>query len=360
VLNTAKLSTGIGADAKRVGTAVGVSDPSTTVYAPMLRKNYYQYNSYVAVQNTGNTTATVVMNYTDHTGAPIGPARDTVQVAPFSTKIFYQNDNLNLPDNFSGSAVITGTQPLAVIVNIAAAGSSVATAGFESYNGFSSGVNKLYLPKLSVNYYDYQGGFTIQNTGNAAATMTITYYYGTSVYTQVSPMIQPGQAWGVFLANTAKSGLPAGLSGSGSGVVESAQPMVAIVSERNDVYGFDFASQGVADGSGTSTVLFPKFDSLYYDYDGGIAIQNMGATTTTLRATFSMQGRADVVVDSAPVGPGGSARWHGPNVVPSLGAGFVGSVVVISLNSQPIAGVYTSRNVVLSGDSAGAYNGIQK
>lgn len=360
VLNTSKNSTGVGTDTKRVGTAVGVKDPSTTVYAPLLRKNFYQYNSYIAVQNTASTTATVAVNYTDSAGTAIPAARQTANVPPFSTKIFYQNDNTLLPNGFWGSAVITGTQPLATVINVAAAGSSAATAGFESYNGFGSGATKLYLPKLTVNYYGYQGGFTIQNTGNAPATMAITYRYGANVYTKVSPLIQPGQAWGVFLATTANSGLPGGLSGVGSGVVTSAQPMVAIVSERNDTYGIDFASQGVADGSGTSTVLIPKFDSRFYDYDGGIQIQNLGTTTTTLRATFSMQGRTDKVVTSPPVGPGSSYAWYGPNVVPALGNGFVGSVVVVSLNSQPIAGVYTSRNVVLTGDSAGAYNGIQK
>lgn len=360
VLNTSKVSTGVGTDAKRVGTAVGVMDPSNTVYAPLLRKNFYQYNSYIAVQNTANTTTTVVVNYTDSAGTAIPAAKETVDVPPFSTKIFYQNDNTNLPDGFWGSAIITGTQPLATVVNVAAAGSSIASAGFESYNGFGSGVTKLYLPKLTVNYYGYQGGFTIQNTGNAAATMTITYHYGANVYTKQSPLIQPGQAWGVFLATSVNSGLPVGTSGVGSGVVESLQPMVAIVSERNDTYGFDFASQGVPDGSGTTTALFPKFDSRFYDYDGGIAIQNLGTTSTTLRATFSMQGHTDVVVDSPEIGPGGSYPWYGPNVVPALGSGFVGSVVVVSLNSQPIAGVYTSRNVVLTGDSAGAYNGIQK
>lgn len=354
-LITTNDSKGTATDPKRVGATAGISNASTTVYTPFLRKNYYGRNSYIAVQNTTSTATTVNVKYIDHNGAEV--TTDSAEVPAYSTKIFYQNDNAALPNGFHGSSIITASQPIAVLVNDANSGGTAKEAGFESYTGFNSGSTKLYLPKLTVNYYDYQSGFQIQNVGTQPATMTITYNFNGITATRSSPVIQPGQAWSAFLANKPASGLPESMNGSGSAVVTSAQPMVAVVSERNDVYGFEVISAGVADGSGTSVVLFPKFDSQYYDYDGGIQIQNIGNAPTTLTAVFSMQGRPDVIKTSPEIAPGASYKWHGPDQ--GLGANFVGAVVVTS-SGQPIAGVYTSRNTVMSGDTYSAYNGINK
>lgn len=361
ILNTANTAPGTEGDPKRLGSAIGVSDPATEVFAPYLRKAYYSRNSYVAVQNTSGSAATVYVSYRDGSGAALPAAGETAVVPADSAKIFYQDANANLPSGFYGSAVITSTAPLAVVVNNANESTSYQTSGFESYNGFSSGASatKLYLPKLTINYYDYQTGFQIQNAGSVAATMAMSYTFGSTSYYKTSPSIEPGAAWSVYLANDAKSGLPDGLSGPGSAIVTSDQPMVGVVIEVNDGLGYSVISSAVPDGSGTSTVLFPKFDRTYYDYNGGIQVQNLGTETTTMQATFSLAGQTDVTVASDPVAPGGSAYWYGPDV-PGLTDWFYGSVVVVSLEDQPIAGVYTSRNEVLKGDSYTAYNGIQE
>ncbi|MHB9033115.1 MAG: hypothetical protein ACYC6L_08705 [Anaerolineae bacterium] len=350
---TTNTGAGTNTDPKRVGAAAGVSAPSTTVYAPFLRKAYYGRNSYIAVQNTADAAATVYLTYIDHNGSTVGTGNASVPA--YSTRIFYQNDTA-LPTGFHGSAVITSTVPLAVLVNDANSGADASSSGFESYNGFSAGATKIYLPKLSVNYYSYDSGFQIQNVGNVEATMTITYTFGATNYTKTSPSILPGQAWTVFLGNRDASGIPVGVNGSASAIVTSLQPMVAVVSERNLVYGFEVISAGVADGSGTDTVIFPKFNSQYYDYESGIQVQNVGTAPTRMQATFSMAGHTDVIVTSDAIAPGASAKWHGP--AQGLGPNWVGSVVVVSLDSQPIAGVLTDRNIVLKGDTYSSYNGI--
>lgn len=359
ILNTTKVAAGTSAEPKRIGSAVGVSVPSTTVYAPYLRKDYYGRNSYIAVQNTSGADATAYVTYRDATGAAITAANESAVIGAYSTKIFYQNDNTNLPAGFSGSAVITSTAPLAVVANNANAGTSVGTAGFESYNGFASsqGATKIFLPKLTVNYSDYQSSFTIQNAGTVAANMTITYTFGTNTWTKTSGLIQPGAAWSVYLATSSASGIPAGTSGPGSAVVTSSQPMVALVTEVKSTLGYSVISVGVADGQATDTVLFPKFDSEFSNYNSGIQIQNVGTTTTTVTLTFSKAGSPDVT-KSAQIGPGKSTAWYGPNL--GLGAGWTGSVVAVSSGGVPIAGIHTNRNSALLGDTYTAYNGIAK
>lgn len=353
ILNTTRVD---GTD-KRLGSATGVLSPAMMVYAPYLRKNYYDRNSYIAVQNTSDSAASITITYYKADGTQT--ATEQATISAYSTEIFHQNENANLDDGFHGSATIEGDAPLAVVVNNANAGTSTTSSGFESYNGMATGATTLYAPKLTVRYYDYQSSFTVQNMGTADATVTVNYDYGGTPYTHTSGPIAPGASWPVYLAAEAQSNLPATLSGSGSAVITSDQPLVGIVTEVNEALGYAVIWNAIPGGSGTDTILFPKFDRTYYDYNGGIQIQNIGTQDTTLTAVFSQSGRADVTVVSGPVAPGASTFWYAPNVQ-DLTENFSGSVVVVSSNGQPIAGVYTSRNDILTGDSYSAYNGIQK
>lgn len=362
ILTTAHQGVGTEGDPRRVGASAGVLSPATKVYAPYLRKNYYGYNTYMAIQNASNVAASVQVNYkAGGTGADIPAAAQTFTLAAYTTHILYQNDNASLPNGFYGAAVISGTQQLAVVINnYGGLARGYQDSQFESYNGLvSTGATKLYLPKLTVNYYDYQSGFSVQNVGTANATMTANYTFGTSTYTKTSPSIPPGATWQVYLAATTQSGLPTGLTGAGSATITSDQPVVGLVTEVQPNVGFSVVSGAIPDGSGTTVVVFPKFDRRYYDFNSGIQIQNVGTAATRVRLVWSQAGRADVIVETPAIDPGKSWQIYGPNV-PGLTDNFVGSVVATALDGQPIAGVCTDRNDVLKGDSYTAYNGIQK
>jgi len=363
IINTQKTPVGNN-DPSRMASALGENIPATKVYVPMLRKDFYNRNTYVAVQNTEATAATVYFNYYSDKGQALPAAREVVTVPAYSTKIFYQNDNANLPlslNGFNGSGVITSTVRLAVVVNQANAGTTAGNSGFESYNGATSGATTIYMPKMDVNYYTYyQSGFQVQNIGEEPAYMTATYTFGNQVFTKASPKIEPGSAWVVFLANSPVSGIPAGFSGTGAAVIESTQPVVGVVNETNDAVGHSYITSAFTQESATDTVVFPKFDSLFYgQYNSGITIQNLGTTTTTVTVVFSNQlTQVDTQVVSGDIAPGASKSWYGPSVVPALGTQFTGSVVVFSNNGQKIAGIHTEFNTTLLGDTFTAYNGI--
>jgi hypothetical protein len=366
ILNTSKIDEGAN---RRVGSAIGVSEegdlmPATKLYAPYLRKAYYGYNSLIAVQNTTNAPADVSVMYYDHTGVMVDT--ETAQIPAFSNQIFYQDANADLPANFHGSAVIDGgSAPLAAVVNNAAAGNEadVTTAGYESYNAFTGGAALVYVPKVTVNYYDYQSGLTIQNIGNAPTSVRVDYKFGANNYTKTSPSpVQPNTSWGIFLANESVSGIPTGTTGSGSATVTSldGQPVVVLVSERNDVTGYSVTWSGFADGSGAPSILFPKFDRTYYDYNGGVQIQNLGTQACMVCGTWSPVGGGDVNPPClGPVAPGASVQWFGPNVA-GLPDNSTSGVVIYSDNGEPLAGLYNFRNEVLAGDSGGAYNSMSK
>jgi hypothetical protein len=360
ILNTSR-DAGPG-ESNRLGAAIGVSEegglmPSPTLYAPYLRKAYYGYNSYIAVQNTSNAPADVTVNYYSTAGAMVATESETIPA--FSNQIFYQDANGDLPAGFYGSAVIDGDgTPLAAVVNNAAAGNDadVTTAGFESYNAFTGGATKVYVPKLSLNYYDYQSGLSIQNIGAAATNVTVEYTFNNTPYVVGPYSVDPNTSKSIFLAS---SDLPGTVAGSGSAVVTSdGEPVVVLVSERNDVSGYSVVWNGFADGSGASSILYPKFDREYYNYNGGIQIQNVGDQACQICATWSPAGTgSDVNECQGPVEPGASAFWYGPNVG-GLVDDWTGSVVVYSDNGEELAGVYTGVADALTGDSGSAYNAI--
>ncbi|MCD6520653.1 MAG: hypothetical protein J7M05_12110, partial [Anaerolineae bacterium] len=365
-LNT-QLPSGTGAtpsDPNRVGTASGVLSPSNTLYFTQVMKDYWGWNSYIAVQNTSDTQANVTVRYyNDSDGSEVTAAVQNVTIKPYSTYIFRQSENANLPASWGGSVVVQGDQPLAGVANFYNAGTSVETAAFQSYNAFGSGATKLYVPRLVKDYYGYQGGLKIQNVGTADTDVTITYYFGGNTYTQTINGLKPGAAVGLYMPNVTEL---AGVSGSGSAVITSSgQPIVATVNEDNRTLGQGITYNAVPEGSQTTTVLFPQVTSRFYGYSGGIQVQNVGTGTAHVVATFSAQGFTDVTV-SADIGPNESVSWFAPDVV--SGAGFNGSVVVTA--DQPIVGIANNSYradrdpsdgwAPNYGDSYMTYNGINK
>jgi len=343
----------------RVGTSSGVLVPSTDLYFPQLMKAYYGWNSYIAVQNTASSSASVTVQYYDSAGVLV--ATDVETVSPYSTFIFRQSENASLSDGFVGSAKVTGTQELAGICNFYNSENTYMEAQFHSYNAFSGGHTLLNVPRVVKDYYGYQSGLQVQNVGTSATTVTVTYYFGGSTYTETSPSISPNAAWGVYLGNPAAG--VAGASGTGSAKIESSgQPIVAIINEDNRSVGFGSTYNAFLSGEETTSVLFPQVVAKYYGYCGGIQVQNVGTSTANLTITYSMAGRADVT-KSATVEPGESYSAFAPNEV---AADFNGSVVVTS--NQNIVGIANmSYNETVDpghgtkyGDSFTTNNGINK
>jgi len=343
---------------ERLASTGGIVESATAYRAPYLRKDYFGRNSCIAIQNLSAQAAGVTIAYYDDSGLVTSHLGS---IAPYASSYVYQASEGNLPPGFHGSAVVSSSGPLAAVVVNGDAATNYATAAIEGYQAIpaTDATNTLYMPKLTVNYYGYQSSFTVQNVGTSNATMTVYYDFSGGSYSKTSPSIPPNCTWSVYLATSYYSGIPQGFVGSGSGRIVSSQPIVGLVTEARTDLGYAVVWNATPDGASTDTVLFPKFDRWYYNYSGGIQIQNQGSVATTMQATFSEPGYPDVVAYSGSVGAGASCSWYGPDV-PNLRDGFHGSVTVTNSAGQPIAGVYTSRNSVASGDSYTAYNGLSK
>ncbi len=370
IVNTQVPTTGTGTmeNPNRVGTSTGVLDTKVgpKAYVTQIMNAYYGWNSYLAVQNAGASNTTVTVHYYDDTGTEVDT--ETHLIPANASYVFRQELNGDLPSNFVGSAVIDGGgQDIAVVCNFYSAGTDHTTAQFHSYNGFTSGATKLYAPRVVKDYYNYQSGLKVQNISETSSTtITVTYHFGGSTYVQTSPTIGPGQAWGPYLGSEGQVPELAGVSGSGSAVIESGGAIVATINEDNRV---DPAGRGVTynaflDGEQTSTVSFPQVTAEYYGYSSGVQIQNVGTASADLTVTYS--GQAPFAVMG--IAPGESWSQFAPNatgMTPGHGNDdYNGSVTVTS--AQDIVGIANlsfrqdvdDRWGMNYGDSFAAYNGI--
>jgi len=374
IVNTQVPTTGTGTtdNPNRVGTSTGVLETKVgpKAYVTQIMKAYYGWNSYLAVQNAGASDTTVTVHYYDAAGTEVDTDAPTIPAN--GSHVFRQELNGDLPSNFVGSAVIDGGgQNIAVVCNFYNAGTDHTTAQFHSYNGFTSGATKLYVPRVVKDYYNYQSGLKVQNISETSSTtVTVTYYFGGSTYVQTSSTIGPGQAWGPYLGSESQVPELAGVSGSGSAVIESTGgvSIVATINEDNRV---DPAGRGVTynaflDGEETNTVFFPQVTAEYYGYSSGIQIQNVGTASADLTVTYSGQ----TPFAYTGLAPGASWSQFAPNA-PGMTAGpgnddYNGSVTVTS--TQAIVGIANlsfrqdvdGRYGMNYGDSFAAYNGINQ
>lgn len=169
----------------------GVSAGSRKVILPELMSNWFGIDSLVRVQNTGNTTANISVQYYAGTlnGQPTGNpsiAAKTYTIPSFAAITLDQGQiNADLAaqsgtfqGKFLGSAVITGDQPLAAVVNQTDPTKRVKY----TYNGFGESDDagtELLAPAIFWQWYNTLTSLAVQNTSTSnPVNVTITYTAG--------------------------------------------------------------------------------------------------------------------------------------------------------------------------------------
>jgi hypothetical protein len=363
-VNTQVPTTGTGTktNPNRVGTSAAVAEPAPLAYAPQIMRGYWGWNSYCAVQNVSDASTTITEYIYDTAGTEVDST--AVSVPSKASYIFDHEDNSGLGSNFVGSSKYDGGgADVAVVCNFYNDVETHKEAQFQSYNGFSSGADVLYMPRVVKNYYNYQSGFKVQNIGTGSFTVEVTYFFGTETYTQTSTTIGPGQAWGPYLGQ--ESQLPAsmaGVSGSGSAIIVAPEgsEIVAMVNEDNRDLGRGSTYNAFAADAATHDVFFAQIVAEYYGYCGGFQIQNVEDTGATCTVTYNP---GNIVVSGISVAGGTSYSAFAPNFVP---INFNGSVSVSCDKNIVGIGNMSHRHDVDTryprnyGDSASTYNGINQ
>lgn len=223
---------------------------ATTMYAPVLLKNYYGYNSSLVMQNIGTETTHVKVTFSSG-------ATQEQDVASGSAWSLYIPGVAALPSGGAGifgatieSTIATGgtaAQPLAVLVNESNNYNRAA-----SFTAFSGGSNAVVTPVVLRRYYGYNSSVTCQVISGGPATMTIEYFDTSgSRGTVTSTSVANGQTWLFYQLNDKPGGVNLPGTWIGSAKVTSTAQIACVVNQDMNEY------------PGVSTVM-----DMLYAYEG--------------------------------------------------------------------------------------------
>lgn len=139
---------------------------ATTIYAPVVMRNYYGYNTATTIQNIGSATATVRLTYSNGTVKNYNIAQNSSQVV-----LDFNEATLAANTLYNSKIESTNGQPLIVTVNE----STPTTNRASTYEGIPSGAKTMVAPIVMKRYYKYNSSLTCQNIGSAATNIRISY-----------------------------------------------------------------------------------------------------------------------------------------------------------------------------------------
>jgi hypothetical protein len=186
----------------------GLNSGSPTVSAPLIMANNSGYFSSINMQNVGATATTATITYSPNKGGTFQPANETVTLQPGEGAARLQAGGQFGANKYIGSATITASQPLVVVVNQLKIGTATTSQG-TAYEGFNPATltTKVSAPLLMSNNGGYFTSLQCQNAGGSTTTVTITYSPNTVGAGTPAPdtmTLAPGANATVFQAGNAK------------------------------------------------------------------------------------------------------------------------------------------------------------
>jgi hypothetical protein len=160
------------------------SQGSTTVYAPLALRNWYNWSTTLHIQNASSSAANVTVSYYPPGGRTTPICTDSRTLAAYRHVAIDLGDTTYPYDTCMWnkgytifSAVISANQPVAAVVNAV----STASSYFQAYNALNAGRTALIAPFVRKGQSgDWDGNWafslTIQNTTAANNTVEVSFY----------------------------------------------------------------------------------------------------------------------------------------------------------------------------------------
>jgi hypothetical protein len=295
----------------------GASEGATEIMLPSIMYNWFGYYTELTIQNVGDAAAADISieyfptTYAGCQAGATGQSESVPSIPQYAGATVSQVDNEDLgttlpspcdgfTDRFLGSAKITSSEPLVVIVN-----EHVQDKLF-TYNGFAGGADQLLIPAYMRDYWGYYVAMVIANPGTLTATVTITYTNGDqgstpgdvvvgthSVPAGENITIYDGPGTDVTdLSPTYPNddgGCATGTCFFGTALVSSDQPVVAMVNqEAVAATGAQAGTyNGMAVSEGSSKVSVPLIQSDFYGYYTSLTIMTVDGGEANLEITYT-------------------------------------------------------------------------
>ena len=277
--NGAAIANVLASDFSAGASYVGRSAGAQEVQLPLLNKGNSGFDTWFSVQNAGSASANVTVKYSDNTEA-------TATIPAGAAQTFFQAQENHSLKSFAGT--VTSDQ------NIVAAVIQESDTVMFAYTAFTGGSTNPVFPLVNANNGGYISGISIQNAGDTATDVTLTYTpsaAGNSCTETQS--IQPGAAavfaLGAFSSSNAGENCADGATfvGSASVTANSAnQPLVGIGNQllpgkNGEAYG------SFSTGDATAKVVMPLIMDRNSGYFTGFNIANVGTAAATVNCTFT-------------------------------------------------------------------------
>jgi hypothetical protein len=357
--------------AKTAGSYNGFSGGASTVSLPILQKGNNGINSFVSVQNTGSTDATVTITYAPAGAGNGNASSESATIKTGAAKIFDQATNTAIGTKFVGSATVVSTNGQPIVATVSQLGTTVIKTQ-SIYDGFTAGSTTVLLPLIIANNSGIFTGVSVQNAGTAATNITIKFgpntATGAGTLCATPPdLVQNAVAAGgslVTLSNNATTA-PGGCKYVGSATVtnSAAQPLVATVNQASATTGSTY--EGFDPAKASKTISVPLVQANNSNIFSAVQIQNTGTADTSITIKYSANsatgaGVCGAVADVTSTIAGGSSKSFFNNAgLPTAGCKYVGSVTVTSTTQNIVATVNQLQSPG-TGDQLTTYNGFNQ
>jgi hypothetical protein len=311
---------------------------------PLLMKENAGFTSWYNVQNAGSAATDVSIEYSD------GLTASCNDLAPGAACTVDQGDEAHAP-GWIGSAVVMADEPIAVTVM------EVGATTLFGYSGFTGGSVDVAMPLINANNSGFITGVQIQNFGDTATQVTVSYTPSTAgtPCTETKTIAADSSETFALQAFTA-SGVCGDQTFIGSAEVtanSASQELVAIVNQLNLDTNKGAAYEAFDPSAATNAVVMPLIMDRNSDYWTGFSISNVGSASTTVNCTFS--GTSYTASDTIGVGEAMTLLQYG-----AIADGYVGSATCTAGAGAQIVGVVNELNEMLEGDTLLVYKAFNK
>ena len=228
---------------------------------------------------SGTQTANIVVTYYNGDGSVAATQNQAIPAGGALTFFNGQGGTIAMsaPAGFRGSVVISSDQPIAAITNL------VGTGIGDAYSGFSTGGLTVNVPLVTRNNFGDSTAITVQNTGSAATTVTVTYTPGVvgSAGAPDTATIPAGSS--KTFEQSTKTDLGDRFVGSATITSSAGGSIVAIVNNE----GNSKLQTYNAFNSGGTSIAVPLLTANNFGGLTGLQIQNTGTASTSVTVTYA-------------------------------------------------------------------------
>ena len=225
-----------------VASYTGFTEGSTMLYAPAILVDYYDFISALTLQNVGTTNAQVTIDYVTSTG----PIQRKFELRPnaarasleFTDTAFPQGNQLISARITSTGGSLVGLISQSIPEDVRGQRATSPGGDFAAYALPSTPATSVSIPSVTSDYYGLFVAVNVQNTGDEAADITITYSdsptcQGLTNKTRIFEDVRAGASVNIIhLGNNDL--LPNNQRCATSAVVSSTEALVATIQQNTE------------------------------------------------------------------------------------------------------------------------------